>query len=286
MFNDPASGSGWFKIWEDGYDTETEEWCVDRLIQNNGLLSVDIPQGLPSGYYLFRPELLALHSAVNNDPQYYVGCAQVFIESGPDTELKIPDEYSVSIPGYVDMKTPSSTFNIYTSPLPKFDMPGPKVYIPTDHNDKVTEGKQKDGVIPSDCILRSANWCAKPVPTYSDETSCWKSVNDCWAQNKACWAAVTPAGGANCYAWQEYCEDLEDRCHFKKFDGPPKFYAAQFYAAVPGPIPKPYGEVADLKKKKKIEQAPRMTTTLTSTATISATAVAVSETKSTHQHIC
>ncbi|KAJ3472383.1 hypothetical protein NLG97_g11034 [Lecanicillium saksenae] len=63
MFSDPAAGPGWFKIWEDGYDNKTREWCTDRLIRHDGLLSVDLPTGLAPGYYLVRPEILALHWA-------------------------------------------------------------------------------------------------------------------------------------------------------------------------------------------------------------------------------
>ena len=39
-------------------------------VENNGLLSVKLPSGLPAGYYLARPELIALHAvAEDNDPQ-------------------------------------------------------------------------------------------------------------------------------------------------------------------------------------------------------------------------
>jgi len=34
--NDTAIGDGWFKIWEDGYDERTSQWCTEKLIQNGG----------------------------------------------------------------------------------------------------------------------------------------------------------------------------------------------------------------------------------------------------------
>ena len=96
--SDKSAGSGWFKIWEDGLDTTTGTWCVDRLIETKGLLSVDLPAGLPAGYYLVRPEILALHSAPIGDPQFYTGCAQIFVQEGPNENLRIPSENQVSIP--------------------------------------------------------------------------------------------------------------------------------------------------------------------------------------------
>lgn len=61
--NDRAAGDGWFKLFDHGYDSSTDRWCSDEIIDNNGLLSVNLPKGLAGGYYLARPELLALHNA-------------------------------------------------------------------------------------------------------------------------------------------------------------------------------------------------------------------------------
>jgi len=50
--SDTGSGAVWFKIYEDGYDSSTQQWCVDKLIANRGLLNVKIPSGLAPGNYL------------------------------------------------------------------------------------------------------------------------------------------------------------------------------------------------------------------------------------------
>ena len=36
--NDTAIGGGWFKIWDEGYNLTTSQWCTEKLIQNNGFL--------------------------------------------------------------------------------------------------------------------------------------------------------------------------------------------------------------------------------------------------------
>lgn len=81
--SDNAAGNGWFKIMEDGYDSTAGKWCTEKLIPNDGHLAATIPDDLAAGYYLVRPELLALHQADKTppDPQFYVGCAQIFLSS-------------------------------------------------------------------------------------------------------------------------------------------------------------------------------------------------------------
>ncbi|KAI5463792.1 glycosyl hydrolase family 61-domain-containing protein [Mariannaea sp. PMI_226] len=240
MFKSSASGPGWFKIWEDGYNVEKETWCVDTLRANNGHLTIDLPTGLPSGYYLVRPEVLALHNAVNGDPQFYAGCAQIFIENGPDIDLEIPDKYNVSIPGYVNKDDAALTFNIYEKPLGKYPMPGPEVYIPTS-KDVGEKHAQEDGVCPKECLAKNANWCGKALDNYSDQEGCWAAAKDCWDQSKGCWDSAPPSGYQGCTTWNNYCTKINDRCSAKNYDGLPNFDLSEVNADVPGPIPKPYG---------------------------------------------
>jgi hypothetical protein len=179
---DVGYGAGWFKIWDYGYDSATSQCtftssnlsvsrlmkemtgCTEKLIQNSGLLSVDIPDDISSGYYLVRPELLALHQADKSpsNPQFYIGCAQIFLQSSGTT---IPKD-TVSIPGYVSAGDASVDFNIYTPQWP-YPMPGPAPY----EGDSRTKGGakavglspqvQKEGLVPDGCILSNAN-CKLP----------------------------------------------------------------------------------------------------------------------------
>lgn len=240
MFSDSADGPGWFKIWEDGYDGK---WCVDRLIENNGLLSVELPQSLPSGYYLVRPEVLALHQAYRGDPQFYTGCAQIFIQGGAVSSLNVPEEYKVSIPGYVDGDTPGVTFDIYKEPMPAYPIPGPKVWVPEGKGVSGVNMKKmrmKKGAVPGDCILKNANWCAKPVRKYSDQDGCWRGVKDCYEQSKMCWKSAPASGSENCYTWSDYCKEMDGLCERGEWEGPPVFGGREKFAEVPGDIPAPW----------------------------------------------
>lgn len=202
-----AAGDGWFKIWESTYDDNAGKWCTEKMIDNNGHISVKIPQGIQGGYYLVRPELLALHAAQDNppDPQFYVGCAQIFLQSSgtaqPPTVSIDEGTYNLSIPGM--------TYNIYATPLAlPYPMYGPPVYTPTaspsatssanaavaatelpacslpaakrsNDNDSGLERRgeqvQKVGLEPAGCILQRDNWCAFEVPDYTTQDGCWQA---------------------------------------------------------------------------------------------------------------
>lgn len=122
-----AAGDGWFKIWHADYDATAGKWCTEKMIENNGHISVQIPADIEGGYYLVRPELLALHAAQDSppDPQFYVGCAQVFVQS---TGTAKPATVSIG-EGTYDLSLPGMTYNIYKTPLSlPYPMYGPPVY--------------------------------------------------------------------------------------------------------------------------------------------------------------
>ncbi|ESK85191.1 glycoside hydrolase family 61 protein [Moniliophthora roreri MCA 2997] len=115
----PASSNGqgpvWTKIFQDGYNSETSTWAVDRLISSHGQHSVIVPN-LPAGDYLFRAEIIALHEAYdlysqNNlkGAQFYISCTQIRVTSSGDQTL--PE--GTSIPGAYTDSTPGIKWNLY-----------------------------------------------------------------------------------------------------------------------------------------------------------------------------
>lgn len=217
--NDPGYGDGWFKLYDDGYDASSGQWCTDKLIDNNGLFSIALPKGLQGGYYLARPEILALHNANAGDPQFYAGCAQIFLESSGD----LGPESTVSIPGYVKAGEDSVSFDIYNTDNSKYTLPGPPVAKLVSASSALSDAqpKQTEGQRPADCICENGNWCGKEVDEYSDEASCWKSAEQCWTQADDCWNSAPPTGGAGCKIWQSKCENLKNQCSSGNFQGPP-----------------------------------------------------------------
>ena len=214
---DTAAGDGWFKLWDEGYDESSGKWCTQKMIGNAGRISVTIPDSLAGGDYLVRPELLALHNiAVKNQPEYYVGCAQIFLEStgssGPES--------TVSIPGYTSMSDPGNQYNAFDKPLKPFTIPGPKVYKSVDSGASMRSQKQVNGVAPSDCVLQNGNWCGTELPDFSDEDGCWKADKDCWAKLDECYDDASSAGSENCKVWEKKCKSNQQICYNGGGNGP------------------------------------------------------------------
>jgi len=169
----PAAGDGWFKIWYEGYDDTTSQWCTEKLISDHGRIIVTIPTDIAGGYYLVRTELLALHQANLNppNPQFFVGCAQLFLTSTGTASPKS----TVAIPGYVDLSKTAMAFNIWEKPMklpyPEF---GPPTYQSGGNSTQMASSKeQTEGLKHAGCILESANWCGFEVASYMTQDGCW-----------------------------------------------------------------------------------------------------------------
>lgn len=230
-----AAGPGWFKIFEEDYDNSTAQWCTSKIMANDGKLSVNLPTDLAGGYYLVRPELLALHQADKTpaDPQFYVGCAQIFLQSSGTSTPKA----TVSIPGHVNMQEPAMTFDIWTAPkqlsFPQF---GPPTYKSGGSSKRgietrATQLKQTFGLKPASCVMENDNWCGLTLPSYSDEKGCWASSQKCWDQSKTCYDSAGPVGSKNCKNWESYCDSVKNACGSGNFNGPPA--ATSFMPALP-----------------------------------------------------
>jgi hypothetical protein len=181
--DDNAAGEGWFKIYHSGFDESAGKWCTEKLIDNSGFLSVRVPSDIEDGYYLVRTELLALHNAAYADPldpQFFVNCAQIFVQGGGSAK---PETVSIG-EGTYSLDTPGLKYNIYEKPLKlPYPIPGPAVYegksvaersVGDDALERRdTTAAQAKGMKPAGCILQRDNWCGVEVPDYSDETGCW-----------------------------------------------------------------------------------------------------------------
>lgn len=173
---DQAIGGGWFSIYRDDYDSASKKWCTEKLITNNGYLSVTIPKDLQPGNYLIRPAMLALHQADKYppDPQFYVGCAQVFLTSNGAAK----PQNTVSIPGYVSFKDPAMTYHVWDNELKPFQWFGATPYTggsgtKRDLEVRADTLKQTEGFEPPNCLIRNNNWCGTKLPASTDEGSCW-----------------------------------------------------------------------------------------------------------------
>ncbi|CAG8954607.1 hypothetical protein HYFRA_00004526 [Hymenoscyphus fraxineus] len=219
--SDKATGDGWFKIWDEGYDAAAGKWCTEKVIDNEGLLSVKVPEDLAGGNYLVRSELISLQQADKSppNPQFYVGCAQIFLESKATT---LPQD-TVSIPGYVTINDPSVLFSIY-DPKPKpYTTPGPPAYQPgVSASTQVTPvTQQTEGLLPAGTVLTNGNWAGTEVKSYTNEKGCNEAAADCWKESQSCYDTAPVTGHANCEIWEAKCESIRSACDSNSFQGPP-----------------------------------------------------------------
>lgn len=167
----PATGDGWFKVYSQGYNDTTSQWCTETLMSGSNKLSFTVPEDLAGGYYFIRPELLSLQQADKTppNPQFYVGCAQIFLVS---SGTHAPTD-TVKIPGYVNITDQSVLFNIFEPKWPYVE-PGPKAYVAESSAGNVQPMKtQLEGLLPGNAILENANWWGVNFNAYTTEAGCW-----------------------------------------------------------------------------------------------------------------
>ncbi|KAF4556543.1 putative glycosyl hydrolase family 61 protein 3 [Elsinoe fawcettii] len=121
--NTNVQGLKWFKIFEDGLDAQGQ-WGVNRLYNNAGKVSFTIPKCIPSGQYLLRAEIIALHAAQSYPgAQFYMECAQLSITGGGSA-----NPATVSFPGAYKGTDPGISFNLYYPKPTSYTVPGPAVF--------------------------------------------------------------------------------------------------------------------------------------------------------------
>ena len=253
---DAAAGPGWFKILDEGYDAAAKKWATEKLIAQDGLLSIELPSGLPTGYYLARHEIITIQNVTGDkvDPQFYVGCAQLFIKGSSTSDSPIPSDKLVSIPGHVQPTDPGLTHNPYKDDPTTYKTVGPSIFFPLSTNTantgtgRGTNAKtpqsalttQTEGLIPPSCLVKNANWCASEVPSYTTEAGCWAAGEDCYSQLDVCYKTAPPTGSRGCRVWEEdKCAVIQAACQSGNFQGPPnkgEKLAAQG-AGVDQPVP-------------------------------------------------
>jgi len=119
-----GTSAGWFKVSEGGLMSNNPDyWAVQVLNTNCGHWTFKVPSDLPSGDYLIRAEVIALHVAGSaGGAQFYPACYQVQLtgtgNANPPT-VRFPGAYSASDPGIL--------VNIHQD-LSTYKIPGPAPY--------------------------------------------------------------------------------------------------------------------------------------------------------------
>ncbi|KAM0324799.1 hypothetical protein ACHAQA_007765 [Verticillium albo-atrum] len=112
----------WIKIDEAGYDGQ---WAAEKLIANNFTWTTSVPSTLAPGNYVFRNEIINLHSgAEQNGAQLYPQCVNIEITgTGTDTPEGVPgvELYKADDAGIL--------FDPYLKGMSFYPIPGPALYV-------------------------------------------------------------------------------------------------------------------------------------------------------------
>ncbi|PSR92271.1 glycosyl hydrolase family 61-domain-containing protein [Coniella lustricola] len=114
----------WVKIDEGGFDVPSQTWAAYDLIANNNSWTVTVPSELPTGNYVFRHEIIAVHgSEALNGAQNYPQCVNIAVTGGGSATLSGTlgtELYTPTDPGIY--------FNPYTTLL-NYTIPGPALMV-------------------------------------------------------------------------------------------------------------------------------------------------------------
>nr|QDK56837.1 AA9 [synthetic construct] len=115
-----------FKIDESGLISDSNvpgTWASDNLIANNNSWTVTVPSSIAAGNYVMRHEIIALHSAGNqNGAQNYPQCINLKVTGGGS------DKPAGTLGTALYKNTDAGILvNIYQS-LSSYDIPGPALY--------------------------------------------------------------------------------------------------------------------------------------------------------------
>ncbi|KAI0534539.1 fungal cellulose binding domain-containing protein [Xylaria digitata] len=123
-----ADGSTpWYKIFADSWSSkgsvgDGDNWGTNDLNSCCGKMDVVIPADTPSGDYLLRAEVIALHTAGQaGGAQFYMSCYQITVSGGSGS---VPA--GVSLPGAFKASDPGIQVNIHAK-MSNYVNPGPNV---------------------------------------------------------------------------------------------------------------------------------------------------------------
>lgn len=121
----------WTKISEKGVTGPANEkgtWATDEMRANGGVATATIPSSIAAGNYIIRHEIIALHRALLNEPEFYGQCANIQITGHGTDDLSGSGVVASQL--YSTSETSIYGHDIYDSRMDGADwaIPGPPLY--------------------------------------------------------------------------------------------------------------------------------------------------------------
>jgi len=110
-------------------DAASNQWASDKLIADGNQWTVTIPESLAPGNYVLRHEIIALHSAgQENGAQAYPQCVNIEVTGSGSTD---PCADGADCVGGTSLYTASDAgikYDIYGGDISSYPIPGPKAW--------------------------------------------------------------------------------------------------------------------------------------------------------------
>jgi len=120
----PANAQ-WFKVAQDGIGSNGK-WAQASLM-SGAFHSVQIPKNIPSGQYIFRSEIIALHLAdKRGGVEFYGNCLQLNVKGGTGGANFLNGVTTAKFPGAYKLDDKGIHVNVFNGNL-KYAFPGPAV---------------------------------------------------------------------------------------------------------------------------------------------------------------
>ncbi|KAH7106809.1 glycosyl hydrolase family 61-domain-containing protein [Auriculariales sp. MPI-PUGE-AT-0066] len=129
----PGRNAGWALIDAAGFleGGGPFDWVQGRFKKGEGV-PARVPAGMPDGTYLFRHEIISLHIADSDGPEFYPSCTQVRVVGGTkNATLESMGADLVSLPGAYKQGEDGLFKSIFDENIKSYyAMPGPKLFNP------------------------------------------------------------------------------------------------------------------------------------------------------------
>lgn len=119
------SSAQWFKVAQDGIGSNGK-WAQAALM-TGAFHSVQIPKNIPSGQYIFRSEIIALHLAdKKGGVEFYGNCIQLNVKGGSGGANFLNGVTTAKFPGTYKLEDKGIHVNVFNGKL-NYVFPGPAV---------------------------------------------------------------------------------------------------------------------------------------------------------------
>ncbi|KAH7343175.1 glycosyl hydrolase family 61-domain-containing protein [Rhizoctonia solani] len=179
------SGASWFKVAQAGIGSNGK-WAQASLM-SGAFHSVTIPKNIPSGQYIMRHEIIALHLAdKRGGVEFYGGCIQFNVKGGTGGANFLNGVATAKFPGGYKLDDKGIHVNVFNKGF-KYTFPGPAIASFSSSGASVKASANSTNTSDDDETTSSST--TKPKPTSTGKSSSKDKDNTNKGKNTRSWTS-------------------------------------------------------------------------------------------------